>query len=131
MGSTPDEWIVVVKRVNHFRLQNERDVLLRFQSRISHIRQLHDKVDLKPNPPALILKYLQHDLLSAMRSKKLTRSEVKFIGKGVLEALRVLHEDGFVHTGQSVLPRPVVLSYSICITKAHSQTLSPEVCSLT
>lgn len=36
---------VIVKSVNHFRIHNERDVLLRFQSRTSLFRPLLDEIE--------------------------------------------------------------------------------------
>ena len=86
----------IFKSVQHFRLQNERDVLKRFQGRSTHIRPLLDEID---DPPAIIIKYLQHDLLQVSNTKDLTRNEIKFVARHVLEALKVLHQDGFVHTG--------------------------------
>ncbi|KAJ9232237.1 hypothetical protein DTO166G5_6390 [Paecilomyces variotii] len=86
---------VVVKSVYHFRLQNERDVLKRFQSRTPFIRPLLDEI---ADPPAIVLKHLDDHLLNASISKRLTSSEIKYVARGILEALKVLHEDGFVHT---------------------------------
>lgn len=71
-------------------------MLLRFQSKTPHIRRLSDLID---DPPALILKHLEDDLLQASNTKTLTRYEVKYVARGVLEALTVLHGAGFVHTG--------------------------------
>jgi hypothetical protein len=39
--------------------------------------------------------------LEVSRRKKLVGRELKSVAKDVLEALRILHEDGYVHTGQS------------------------------
>lgn len=96
---------VVVKSVNHFRLQNERDILLRFQSRTPFLRPLLDEVEDPPDPPTLILKYLDDDILHASNTKRLTRPEVKYVAERVLEALKVLHGDGFVHTGKLFQPQ--------------------------
>ena len=89
----------MAKSVHHFRLQNERDILLRFQSRTPYIRPLIDEVEDPSAPPTLILKYLDDNLLDASNNKRLTRLEVKYVAKKVLEALSVLHHEGFVHTG--------------------------------
>ena len=43
---------------------------------------------------------MQSDLLTESNRKRLSRSEVKQIAHSVLEALRMLHNDGMVHTGQ-------------------------------
>lgn len=77
-------------------------MLLRFQFKTPYIRPLSNQID---DPPALILKYLEDDLLQASNSKILTRSAVKYVARGVLEALNVLHGAGFVHTGTHT-PRP-------------------------
>jgi len=94
--SSQDKSNFVLKSVRHWRLQNERDVLIRVQSRTRHIRQLVDEID---ELPALILQYMDDDVLHASNTKKLTRPELKFVAKGVLEALDILHRDSLVHTG--------------------------------
>ena len=91
---------VIVKSVNHFRLQNERDVLLRFQPRTQHIRPLLDEIDPDVPSHALVMRWLDDDLLNVTRRRQLVSSEVKFVAKGVLEALQALHADGYVHTGK-------------------------------
>ena len=91
---------MIVKFVNHFRLQNERDVLLRFQPRTPHIRPLLDEVDPDSFSHALVMRWLDSDLLDVTRRRQLASSEVKFVAKGVLEALQALHADGYVHTGE-------------------------------
>ncbi|RAL13842.1 kinase-like protein [Aspergillus homomorphus CBS 101889] len=58
----------LLKSVQHFRLQNEHDVLRRFQARTPYIRPLIEALDTH-DPPTLILKHFSH-----------------------------LHADGFVHT---------------------------------
>ncbi|KAF2453005.1 hypothetical protein BDY21DRAFT_388268 [Lineolata rhizophorae] len=85
----------------HFRLENERDVLRRFQSRAPSLRPLIDDVEDPPDLPALVLKHLDDDVLNASATKRLTRPEVKHVVKRVLEVLQVLHEDGYVHTGMT------------------------------
>lgn len=89
----------MVKSVNHFRLQNERDVLVRFQTRTPFIRPLLDEIATTDSPPGLVLRYLDDDVLHASNTQRLTRPEVKYVAQRVLEALAVLHNEGFVHTG--------------------------------
>lgn len=101
---------VIVKSVNHFRLQNERDVLVRFQSSTPHIRPLLDEVEPGTESHALIMRWLDGDLLDATKERQLASSEVKLVARGVLEALQVLHADGFVHTGELA-----VFSYAFAI----------------
>lgn len=116
--SNQDKSTFVFKSVRHWRLQNERDVLIRFQSRTRHIRQLVDEIE---EPPALILKYMDDDVLHASNTKTLTRPEVKFVAKGVLEALDVLHRDSFVHTGMYRPLQPNTVSVLLDRTVAQAQ----------
>jgi len=46
------------------------------------------------------MRWLDGDLLDATKDGQLASSEVKLVAKGVLEALRVLHAEGFIHTGE-------------------------------
>ena len=84
----------------HWRLHNERDILRRFQDRAPSPRPLLDEIQEPVEPPAIILKYLDDDVTRASRKQRLTRQEVKVVAQNVLEALQVLHEDGYVHTGR-------------------------------
>ncbi|KAI9929490.1 hypothetical protein MW887_000963 [Aspergillus wentii] len=86
---------VILKSVNRFRFQNERDVLMHFQSKTPFIRPLVDEV---VDPPTIVLKYLNDNLLNASISQRLTSTEIKHVSRRILEALRVLHKDRFVHT---------------------------------
>lgn len=85
--------------MDHFRLQNEREVLLHFQNKTQHIRPLLDEIGTAPSPSSLILRYLDDEVLQASNSRHLSRFEVKYVAKAALTALAVLHEEGFVHTG--------------------------------
>ncbi|KAF4151201.1 hypothetical protein CNMCM6069_004353 [Aspergillus lentulus] len=100
---------VVAKSVRHFRLQNERDILLRFQNRTPCIRPLIDELEDSTIPPTLILRYLDDDALRASNHQRLTRPEVKYVAKTVLEGLSVLHDEGFVHT--DIKPSNVLVKY--------------------
>ena len=44
-------------------------------------------------------KHLDDDLSNAAEKQNLTRPEIKYVAKRVLKALKVLHEDGYVHSG--------------------------------
>ena len=99
----------MIKSIRHFRLENERDVLKRFQSRAPSLRPLFDEIEDPPGPPALFLKHLDDDLLHVSATEKLTSLEVKYVIRKVLEALAVLHEDDFVHTAIAFLE--VLLRY--------------------
>lgn len=84
-------------------MANERDVLKVFTSRSKHIRPLLDEIVDPVKPTAIVLSHLQSTLLQATIRQKLNRAEIKFVCRGVLEALAVLHSGGYVHAGE--LPR--------------------------
>lgn len=90
---------VIIKSVRHFRLENERDVLKQFHGRSPFIRPLLDEIIEPQDPPAIVLKHLDDNLLNASATKDLSKEEIKYVARRVLEALDVLHKDGFVHTG--------------------------------
>ncbi|RYN85812.1 hypothetical protein AA0119_g13090 [Alternaria tenuissima] len=91
--------LVVIKSVlDHPRVENERDVLKRFQHRTPYLRPLIDEIDEPFFPVTIALRYLQGDLLDASVARSLNRRELKHVSRCVLEALKTLHEDGFVHT---------------------------------
>lgn len=46
-----------------------------------------------------MLQHLGDNLLAALNAKRLEKSEIKFVAKGMLTALRELHENNYVHTG--------------------------------
>ncbi|PGH28055.1 hypothetical protein AJ80_00311 [Polytolypa hystricis UAMH7299] len=96
---------VVAKTVDHFRVRNERDILLRFQNRTPFIRPLLDEIDTASSFPILVLRYLD-DILHASNRRRLTRQEVRYVAKRVLEALSVLHSDGF-----DIKPSNVLVNY--------------------
>ncbi|RDL30808.1 uncharacterized protein BP5553_10153 [Venustampulla echinocandica] len=100
---------VVVKSVNHFRLQNERDVLLHFKNQTPFIRPLLDEIATADSPPGLVLRYLDDDILQASNAQRLTRPEVQYVAQRVLEALAALHNEGFVHT--DVKPSNILVNY--------------------
>ncbi|THV43787.1 hypothetical protein BGAL_0925g00020 [Botrytis galanthina] len=90
---------VIVKSIRgHWRLQNEADVLKRFQSRAPSLRPLIDEIVDPIDPPTIVLKHLDDDLMTETYKKILTNPELKFVARRVLEALQVLHEDGYIHT---------------------------------
>lgn len=103
---------MIIKSVAHFRLQNERDVLKRFQSLTFFIRPLIDEILEPADPPAIVLKYLIDHLLNASAFARLTNREVKYVARRILEALKVLHENNYVHSGKSVTIR-VKYKYNI------------------
>ncbi|PVH82014.1 putative serine/threonine protein kinase [Cadophora sp. DSE1049] len=96
---------VIIKSAPKYRLDNERDVLKHFHAR-QGIRQLLDETQ---EPPSLVLKHLDDNLLTASNSKRLEKPEIKFIAKRILEALQAFHEDGYVHT--DVKPDNILINY--------------------
>lgn len=58
-----------------------------------------DEIEDPSDPPALVLKHLNADLLNALATQWLTRLEKKRILEKVLKAIKVLHKDGYVHIG--------------------------------
>lgn len=58
-----------------------------------------DQVLEPADPPSIILRYLDSELLTESKKKRLTRPEIKQVANSILEALHVLHKDGMVHTG--------------------------------
>lgn len=80
-------------------MENERDVLKRFQDRTPFLRPLTDEIQDPSEPTIIVLKHLDNHLLNASIEKTLNRKELKYISKRVLKALQTLHEDGYVHTG--------------------------------
>lgn len=110
-NSNQTEKTVVIKSVRHHRIQNERDVLKRFQTRTNTLRPLIDEIEDPIDPPAIVLQHLDDDLLKAAAKHRLTRPEIKRVAKTILEALKVLHEDGYVHTGMGVIQ--VLVGYCV------------------
>ena len=80
-------------------LDIEVDILKRFQDRTSAIRPLIDEIEDPKDPQIICLAYLDHDLRTVARHHLLTRPEIKHVARRVLEALKVLHQENFVHTG--------------------------------
>ncbi|KAL2149758.1 hypothetical protein VTH82DRAFT_8410 [Thermothelomyces myriococcoides] len=83
---------------DNWRLQNEADILKRYQDQTPFLRPLLDEITGPSDPPSIVLKHLDSDLLTESNRKRLSRPETKQGAKCVLEALRVLHKDGLVHT---------------------------------
>lgn len=58
-------------------------------------------IDTSDDPPSLILKYLDDNLLNASNAKKLERADIKYVARNILQALEALHRRGYVYTGDS------------------------------
>lgn len=99
--STPKQDTVVGKAVRgHWRRQNEANILRQFQDRTPFLRPLIDQITQPEDPPAIVLKHLDSDLLTHSKSQKLDSNTIKRVSYRVLKALEVLHNDGYVHTGK-------------------------------
>lgn len=92
---------VTIKLAPKDRFDNELRVLQTVKANQS-IRPL---VDATEDPPCLVLRYLDDNLLDASNDKRLDKSDIKFVARSVLTALEALHKQGYVHTGQT--PSPV------------------------
>jgi serine/threonine protein kinase len=101
-----EETFVIKGVQGHPRVENERDVLKRFQNRTPSLRPLIDEIEEPSDPPIIVLKYLEDHLLNASIKKTLNRKELKYVSRRILEALKVLHEDGYVHTGKDFTRNP-------------------------
>lgn len=87
---------MVIKRALPHLLSIERKILEIVQNHTC-IRQM---IDIVESPSSLVLEYLDDNLLDVCSRKRLEGSDVKVVARTVLEALAVLHEKGFVHTGK-------------------------------
>lgn len=89
----------VLKSVKgHWRLQNEVNILKKYQARTPFLRPLEDEIEDPEDPPTIVLKHLDSDLRTESKRKTLSRPEIKQVGKIILEVLHTLHQDGMVHT---------------------------------
>ena len=86
---------VTVKTASDWPLKNERDVLEAVRDNPC-IRPIIDASD---DPPSLILKYLDDNLLYASNAKTVERADIKYIARNLLQALEALNSRSYVHTG--------------------------------
>ncbi|KAK3178844.1 hypothetical protein OEA41_000981 [Lepraria neglecta] len=96
---------VVIKRAPKQRLNNEREVLEAVRDH-PYVRQM---IDTTEDPPSLVLKFLDENLLKVSGQKRLEGSDLKLVARNLLEALAALHENGFVHT--DIKPNNVLVNY--------------------
>lgn len=89
---------MIVKRAPKHRLNNEREVLETLRDHAS-VRQM---IDIIEDPPSLVLKFLDDNLLNVSGQEGLKGSDLKHVARSLLQALAALHENGFVHTGNIV-----------------------------
>jgi serine/threonine protein kinase len=98
-----DQKCIIKSLQNHWRLRNEATILQRYQDKTPHLRPLLDEVKDPQEPPCIVLKYLDADLMTESNTERLSRADIKQVGKSILGALQVLHGDGLVHTGNHSL----------------------------
>ncbi|KAL9126242.1 MAG: hypothetical protein Q9217_004675, partial [Psora testacea] len=91
-GSNNREY--VVKTLSSSLMRKQRTAIEAFQKN----RLIRQVVDEATTPPAFVLEHLDDDLLTLSSNRKLDISEVKAVGKKVLEAIYWMHETGYVHT---------------------------------
>jgi casein kinase II subunit alpha len=87
---------VIIKQAPDYRLSNELRVLQALNGNPC-IRPLVDTVE---EPPSLVLRHLDDNLLDASNATRLEKADIKLVARNVLIALDALHERVYVHTGQ-------------------------------
>ncbi|KAH9223391.1 kinase-like domain-containing protein [Leptodontidium sp. 2 PMI_412] len=75
-----------------------KSVLNHPRGRTPCLRPVLDEIQDPADPVTIVLKYSDDDLQNASHRQTLNHRELRYVSKRVLQALSVLHEDGFVHT---------------------------------
>ncbi|KAI1179713.1 kinase-like domain-containing protein [Nemania sp. FL0916] len=96
--NSQQEKCIVKSVANHWRLQNEATILKKYQETTPSLRPLLDEIQEPAEPPSIVLKYLDADLLTESNKERLSRPQIKQVAKSILKALLPLHRDGLVHT---------------------------------
>ena len=92
--------MIVMGVYGHPRVENERDILKRFQDQTPFLRPLIDEIEEPSDPLIIVLKHLNDHLLNASMKRTLNQKELKYVSRCILEALKVLHQDNYVHTAK-------------------------------
>lgn len=87
---------VIIKLAPNHRLDNE----LRVLQAVKENPCIRPLIDTTKEPPSLVLRYLDDNLLDASNTKRLEKADIKFVARNILVALDAIHGQGFVHTGQ-------------------------------
>jgi len=95
---------VIKAQQGHHGVTNERNVLKKIQDRSPYIRPMIEEIQGPDLPVTIALEYLDTTISEASAEKALNRKELKHVSRSVLEALRGLHDDGYVHAGIHFLP---------------------------
>ena len=120
------ETVVIKSSPGHPKVANERDILMRFQHRTPHLRPLIDEIEDPSNSVTIALKYSDSDLLTASIEKKLNRGELKYVTRCVLEALKVLHEYEYVHAGE-ILSNKLLIIISLIVREMSKRTTCSSI----
>ena len=105
-----EETVIIKSVLGHPRVENERDILKRFQNSTSCLRPLLDEIEDPPKPTAIVLRYLEDDLFRATKKKRpLNSKELKFVSRGILEALSTIHEGRYVHADKIYIMSPQLM----------------------
>ena len=110
---------MVIKRAPPHLLSIEREVLEIVRDHTC-IRQMIDEIE---SPPSLVLEYLDDNLLDVCGRQRVEGSDLKVVARTVLEALAVLHENGFVHTGKQPQFRHAA---NCCSNAAFDTDIKPD-----
>ena len=103
---------MIIKTADKFHLEREvfcLKLLQRYEGherhKAQHIRQLIDSI---AEPPSMVLEYMDENLWSLSKRRKLQNHEIKTIAHQVLLALSFMHSRDMVHT--DLKPHNVLLS---------------------
>ncbi|MCJ1249722.1 hypothetical protein MMC30_006948 [Trapelia coarctata] len=96
---------VIIKQAPDYRMDNELRVLQALNGNPC-IRPLVDTVE---EPPSLVLRHLDNNLLDASNATRLVKADIKFVARNMLIALDALHERGYVHT--DIKPNNILVNY--------------------
>ncbi len=110
-------------------IMQERTFYRDFPRRTSYIRPMVDEIKCKSKGAIIVLKHLDHTLLGASIQKKLNREEIKYVSRKLLKALKVIHEEGYIHAGgKFTTTRPQITKRDRCPTKQCFRQLQKELC---
>ncbi|KAJ4290677.1 hypothetical protein N0V88_006425 [Collariella sp. IMI 366227] len=75
------------------------DILKRYQPETPFLRLLVDEISEPADPPFIVLRHMDSDVLSESNKKRLSRPEIKQVAQSVLEALHVKLDSILVNYG--------------------------------
>ncbi|KAB8266312.1 putative serine/threonine protein kinase [Aspergillus pseudonomiae] len=102
---------VIIKGVeNHPRVNNELDILKRFQAKTSCLRPVLDEIEDPPKLTIIVLNHFEDDLLQASKTRPLNRKKLNCVSRRILEALNCLHQGGYIHA--DLKPDNIFVNYA-------------------